>query len=212
MNFAWAGQSCGSTSRILVHESLATRVTARLAERLASIRVGDACDPASEMGPLNSAGHLQRVRAHVARGCAEARLVLGGGAPKGERFARGYWLEPTLFTDVAAGHGDRARGSVRARDDGAALVERDRDARDRQRHALWPDGLGVHPGHRRGATHGARARERRGPRQRQPHALRRRALRRHQGFRSRRRGMPRRAEELHRAAGAAYQPGRPPRA
>lgn len=103
MNFSWAGQSCGSTSRILVHESLAARVTARLAERLASIRVGDACDPASEMGPLNSAGHLQRVRAHVARGAAEARLVLGGGAPKGERFARGYWLEPTLFTDVLPG-------------------------------------------------------------------------------------------------------------
>jgi betaine-aldehyde dehydrogenase len=103
MNFAWAGQSCGSTSRVLVHDSLAERVTTRLAERLASIRVGDACDPTSEMGPLNSAGHLARVRALVAKGCAEARLVQGGGAPRGERFKRGYWLEPTLFTDVAPG-------------------------------------------------------------------------------------------------------------
>jgi acyl-CoA reductase-like NAD-dependent aldehyde dehydrogenase len=100
MNFAWAGQSCGSTSRVLVHESLGDRVTARLTERLASIRVGDASDPASDMGPLNSAAHRDRVRALVAKGCAEARLVHGGGLPQGARFKRGYWLEPTLFTDV----------------------------------------------------------------------------------------------------------------
>lgn len=103
MNFAWAGQSCGSTSRILVHESLADRVEARLAERLAAIRVGDASDPASQMGPLNSAGHRDRVHALVAAGKAEARLVLGGDRPAGATFDRGYWLAPTLFADVQPG-------------------------------------------------------------------------------------------------------------
>lgn len=103
MNFAWAGQSCGSTSRVLVHESLADRVTARLLERLAAIKVGDACDPASQMGPLNSAVHLSRVQALVEKGKAEARLRLGGGAPDGPGFARGYWLAPTLFDEVTPG-------------------------------------------------------------------------------------------------------------
>jgi acyl-CoA reductase-like NAD-dependent aldehyde dehydrogenase len=102
MNFAWAGQSCGSTSRVVVHESLADKVTARLGERLAAIKVGNASDPSSQMGPLNSAGHRDRVHALVARGKAEATLALGGGVPQGREFARGYWLQPTLFTDVTA--------------------------------------------------------------------------------------------------------------
>ncbi|MET0361928.1 MAG: aldehyde dehydrogenase family protein [Sphingobium sp.] len=103
MNFAWAGQSCGSTSRILAHESVANRVTARLAERLAAIRVGDASDPASQMGPLNSAAHRDRVHALVAKGREEARLVIGGAAPQGAAFQRGYWMAPTLFADVEPG-------------------------------------------------------------------------------------------------------------
>ncbi len=103
MNFAWAGQSCGSTSRVLVHDSLADAVEKRLAERLAAIRVGDASDDASQMGPLNSALHRDRVHRLVAVGKGEARLVLGGGVPAGRSFERGYWLEPTLFADVATG-------------------------------------------------------------------------------------------------------------
>lgn len=100
MNFAWAGQSCGSTSRVLVHESLAAAVEKRLAERLAAIRVGDASDPESQMGPLNSAIHRDRVHALVEAGKTEARLVLGGSVPSGRAFERGYWLAPTLFGDV----------------------------------------------------------------------------------------------------------------
>jgi len=103
MNFAWAGQSCGSTSRVLVHESHAAAVEKRLAERLAEIRVGDASDPASQMGPLNSAAHRDRVHALVAAGKAEARVAIGGGVPAGKAFERGYWLEPTLFSDVTPG-------------------------------------------------------------------------------------------------------------
>lgn len=102
MNFAWAGQSCGSTSRVLVHESLREAVTARLVERMEAIRVGNASDPASDMGPLNSAAHLARVQKLVDTGRKEARLLLGGEAPKGADYARGFWLAPTLFTDVTA--------------------------------------------------------------------------------------------------------------
>ncbi len=102
MNFAWAGQSCGSTSRILVHESLYERAVELTAASVAAIRVGDAMDPASQMGPLNSAGHHQRVQALVDVGKTEARLVTGGGRPAGADFARGYWMAPTVFADVTA--------------------------------------------------------------------------------------------------------------
>ncbi len=100
MNFAWAGQSCGSTSRILAHESVYDAVIEALAARLKAIRVGDASDPGSQMGPLNSADHHRRVTAIVETGKTEARLVLGGGRPQGAGFDKGYWLAPTLFADV----------------------------------------------------------------------------------------------------------------
>lgn len=102
MNFAWAGQSCGSTSRILVHESLREAVVRRLIERVAEIRVGHAADPESDMGPLNSAAHRDRVHALVATGKREAKIGYGGGVPQGRGFERGYWIEPTIFTDVTA--------------------------------------------------------------------------------------------------------------
>lgn len=103
MNFAWAGQSCGSTSRVLVHESLRDAVTQRLLDRISAIRVGNASDPASDMGPLNSAGHLAKVRALVEVGKQEATLLFGGGRPAGPEFEKGFWMEPTRFTDVTSG-------------------------------------------------------------------------------------------------------------
>jgi acyl-CoA reductase-like NAD-dependent aldehyde dehydrogenase len=92
-----AGQSCQSTSRLLLHDSIAEDFTASLADRMRAVRVGTAYHPDSDMGPLVSAAHLQRVQAFVASGRdAGARLVTGGTAPD----APGYFLNPTLFSDV----------------------------------------------------------------------------------------------------------------
>lgn len=100
MNFAWAGQSCGSTSRILVHESLYQRAIDVIAAKLAAIKVGDALDPTSQMGPLNSKAHYDRVMKLVEIGKTEAQLITGGSRPTGAAFKRGYWLQPTVFADV----------------------------------------------------------------------------------------------------------------
>lgn len=102
MNFAWAGQSCGSTSRILVHDSLYDRAIEIATGLLEAIRVGDPLDPTSQMGPLNSRAHYGRVLQHVANASADgARLVAGGRRPNGADFDRGFWLRPTLFADVS---------------------------------------------------------------------------------------------------------------
>jgi len=101
MNFAWQGQSCGSTSRLLLHETLYQPVLERVVERVAGLRLGDPLDDKSQMGPINSKRHYERVCAMVASGVAEgARLMTGGKRPPGNDFARGYWLEPTVFGDV----------------------------------------------------------------------------------------------------------------
>jgi betaine-aldehyde dehydrogenase len=101
MNFAWQGQSCGSTSRLLLHESLYKGVLERVVERVAALRLGDPLDDKSQMGPINSKRHYERVCAMVESGRQEgARLMTGGKRPPGDAFKRGYWLEPTVFADV----------------------------------------------------------------------------------------------------------------
>lgn len=101
MNFAWAGQSCGSNSRLLIHESLYDAVVERVVAQVAAIRIGDALDPASQMGPVNSAAHYQRVLSFVESARRDgAKLLTGGERPGGEAFRRGYWLRPTVYGDV----------------------------------------------------------------------------------------------------------------
>ncbi|MCW2793733.1 MAG: aldehyde dehydrogenase [Nocardioides sp.] len=101
MNFGHQGQSCGSTSRLLVHADLYDEVVDRVAASMAAIKVGMPLRDDTGMGPLNSARHLANVRSHVAAAHEDgARLVTGGGRPRGGEFDRGYWLEPTLFADV----------------------------------------------------------------------------------------------------------------
>jgi betaine-aldehyde dehydrogenase len=100
MNIARSnGQSCGSTSRVYVHESIREAFTAALVERLGELRVGDPCDETNDVGPLAFGAHHARVLDHIARAQASgATLAFGGGRPAG--LDRGYFVEPTLFTDV----------------------------------------------------------------------------------------------------------------
>ncbi|MDJ0929442.1 MAG: aldehyde dehydrogenase family protein [Gammaproteobacteria bacterium] len=101
MNFNWSGQSCGSTSRLLLHESLHDDVVERVVDQVRSIRLGDPRDPASEMGPVNSAGHYRHVMAMIESAPADgARVLCGGQRPDGSEFRKGYWVEPTVIGDV----------------------------------------------------------------------------------------------------------------
>lgn len=101
MNFTWQGQSCGSTSRLLLHESLYERVLEQVVDLVSAIRVGDPMDESSQMGPVNSAGQFAKVKYYIEAAKADgARLLTGGERPQGEAFARGYWIRPTVFGGV----------------------------------------------------------------------------------------------------------------
>ena len=98
MNFAWtAGQSCGSTSRLLVHESIADEVIERVLAGMSALRVGDPLDHATEMGSLVSPEHHARVQGYVDAGLAEGLTRVTGGQ---EVDPRGAFLAPTAFLDV----------------------------------------------------------------------------------------------------------------
>ncbi|WP_240477394.1 aldehyde dehydrogenase family protein [Jiangella muralis] len=100
MNFAFAGQSCGSTSRILVHADLAADLVDRLRQRLEKVVVGAPFDDGVTMGPLISAAHRDRVAGHVRTALDEgARLVCGGDAQAGG----GHYYPATLLDGVEPG-------------------------------------------------------------------------------------------------------------
>ncbi|MEU7881427.1 aldehyde dehydrogenase family protein [Microbispora bryophytorum] len=97
MNFHWtAGQSCGSTSRLLVHRSLVDEVVERVAAGAKTVRMGDPLDPETEMGAMVTPQHRDRVMGFVERAKGEGlRAVAGGGAS-----LKGAFVEPTVFADV----------------------------------------------------------------------------------------------------------------
>jgi acyl-CoA reductase-like NAD-dependent aldehyde dehydrogenase len=101
MNYSWQGQSCGSTSRLFVHESIYDKVLEQVVANVSRIQVGDPFDSNTQMGAINSAGQLNKVRLYIEGASADgARLVAGGKRPHGPAFTKGYWLEPTVFADV----------------------------------------------------------------------------------------------------------------
>ncbi|KIK87191.1 aldehyde dehydrogenase family protein [Pseudomonas sp. W15Feb9B] len=94
-----AGQMCSATSRVLVADELGDEFLERLQKRAQAIRVADPFDPDVEMGALVNQAQYQRVLGHIDRGLsAGAKLVCGGNRPAD--LPRGYFLQPTVFTDV----------------------------------------------------------------------------------------------------------------
>jgi betaine-aldehyde dehydrogenase len=103
MNFTWCGQSCGSTSRAFVHDAIYERVLEEIATRVRAFRPGIATEPETTMGAIVSEAQLQRVLGYIETGRQEgARLLCGGVRPGDSRLAQGFFVEPTVFADVAA--------------------------------------------------------------------------------------------------------------
>jgi acyl-CoA reductase-like NAD-dependent aldehyde dehydrogenase len=102
MNFrGWQSQSCSSTSRLLVHESIADELVAAVRERMAAVKIGSPLRPDTEMGPLSSRTQYDKVTAYVEIARAEgATLVYGGDRPVGDDFERGFYISPTMFDHV----------------------------------------------------------------------------------------------------------------
>ncbi|MGB6712535.1 MAG: aldehyde dehydrogenase family protein [Candidatus Cybelea sp.] len=95
--FANAGQVCSAGSRLVIQRSLHDRFLERLVERAQKIRVGDGFDPQTEMGPIISPVHRERVEAYIAAGVEEGAKLLCGGERLGGELAGGNFIAPTIF-------------------------------------------------------------------------------------------------------------------
>ncbi len=92
-----AGQDCCARSRILVQRSVFERFMAMLEPAVRNVRVTDPADPDSEMGPLISAAHRDRVASYLDD---TVPVAFRGDAPEGP----GFWFPPTVLAPVPDGH------------------------------------------------------------------------------------------------------------
>ncbi|ANI40291.1 aldehyde dehydrogenase [Mycolicibacterium vaccae 95051] len=92
------GQTCFLCTRILAPASRYSEVIDTLAALISSLQVGDALDPATQIGPMVSSAHRDRVQRYIEKGIHEgARCVAGGNSGD---YESGWFVQPTLFADV----------------------------------------------------------------------------------------------------------------
>nr|WP_198289966.1 aldehyde dehydrogenase family protein [Nocardioides sp. Iso805N] len=96
--FTNAGQVCSATSRLVIQRGVADEVIDRVVKRAAAVAVGDPLDPATEMGPLVSERHAERVLALMRRGAQEAGETVGGGPLEGA--PTGSFVRPQVLIGV----------------------------------------------------------------------------------------------------------------
>ncbi|MGA7284909.1 MAG: aldehyde dehydrogenase family protein, partial [Candidatus Cybelea sp.] len=99
--FANAGQVCSAGSRLILERPVHDRFVERVVERAQKIRVGDGFDPQSEMGPIISPVHHERVQAYIEAGINEGAKLLCGGERLGGRLADGNFIAPTVFGETS---------------------------------------------------------------------------------------------------------------
>lgn len=101
MNFGWCGQSCGSTSRLFVHESIHDQVMEGILQQIGRYQPGIPTDPATTMGALISQAQYDKVMRYIDIAHNDgARLVYGGKRPDSVALAKGFYVEPTVFDGV----------------------------------------------------------------------------------------------------------------
>jgi betaine-aldehyde dehydrogenase len=101
MNFTWCGQSCGSTSRLFLHDSIYNEVMGRVLDRIAGYVPGLPENAATTMGALISRAQMDKALEYIRIAKDEgARLLCGGKRPDDPQLANGFFVEPTVFGEV----------------------------------------------------------------------------------------------------------------
>jgi 1-pyrroline-5-carboxylate dehydrogenase len=102
--FGLSGQKCSACSRVLVHSDVHDALVARITELAAEWRVGDPIDAASRLGPVHTEDAAARFGTSVAGALRDGRVAFGGRTLREGNLADGYYVEPTVITDLPAHH------------------------------------------------------------------------------------------------------------
>lgn len=95
--FSGAGQICTAGSRLYVHEKVFDQVLEGVAKVAGSLKVGYAFDPDTQMGPLISAAHMERVASMTESAVKHGASIVAGGSRIGQD---GYFFQPTILADL----------------------------------------------------------------------------------------------------------------
>ena len=95
------GEVCCAGSRLFVQESIAEPFIERLKDRLSTLRIGDPLDKNTDIGAINNAAQLAKIEELIEAGVAEGAEIY---QPACDLPARGFFVRPTLFTNVAQSH------------------------------------------------------------------------------------------------------------
>jgi aldehyde dehydrogenase (NAD+) len=103
--FFSTGQKCTATSRAIVEDAIYDRFVAAVVERTRKLKVGDGMQPGIEIGPCVDQAQMDTVLHYIEVGRRESGAPrCGGGRLTGDGFTKGYFVEPTVFADVAEDH------------------------------------------------------------------------------------------------------------
>lgn len=102
MNFLRSqGQSCGSMTRLFLHESLYDEFIDKLVVKTKTAKLGNPLDPEVNMGPVVSQAQFDKVMYYIRTGHEDgAKLLVGGEKPNDPQLANGSFIPPTIFTGV----------------------------------------------------------------------------------------------------------------
>lgn len=99
--FGTSGQRCTAASRVIVHQTVYDRFIEMFVSAAKKLKVGDGLLPSTHMGPVINEGQMKKVLDYIEIGKKEgARLALGGNVMADGGFGKGFFIEPTIFTDV----------------------------------------------------------------------------------------------------------------
>jgi betaine-aldehyde dehydrogenase len=96
--FVNQGEVCSAGSRLLVEKSIYRKFVEAMTEKAKKVKLGPPLDRETKMGPLVSKEQYDRVCTYLEIGKKEAKVATGGG--KAETFAKGFFVQPTIFYDV----------------------------------------------------------------------------------------------------------------
>ena len=95
------GQACIAQTRILAPRARYAEVVDAVVSGVSAMKVGDPMDPATEVGPVVADRQRTRIEGYLDSGREEgATVAIGGGRPSGSDFAKGWYVEPTVFSNV----------------------------------------------------------------------------------------------------------------
>jgi acyl-CoA reductase-like NAD-dependent aldehyde dehydrogenase len=102
--FGTSGQRCTASSRVVVHKKVYKKFVQKLVDRVQTLRIGNGLDPNIDMGPVINQAAVEKILGYIDIGVKEdgATLAYGGNRLTKGDFANGFYIEPTVFTNVAS--------------------------------------------------------------------------------------------------------------